>query len=761
MTNRLWKRRKGDNRDPADAAAGMKAALAPSGGGAADSSADVDLGMLFRILLRQWLLIGVITALFVGAGVAYMKTAPKVWKATARVLLDPRDKQVTGPSLAQPFQGVDIVWIDTQTDLVTSAVNLNAVVDKLDLQHAADFAGSRVETLRKLAESTKVERADQTYVLDVSAFTHSPDQSAEIAQALAEAYVRDTIRSKTEQVRQASALINHQLDELRNAARTAQEKLEAYKREHGLISANGRSVEEDRLRQLNDAYVAAQVKARDAKARREQLAAALKAGSRETALDGIDSPVLSRLKIDAAQAARTVDDLSHQLGPNHPRMLAARANLDQARAQIAAELRSLAAAAVADDDLARSAEEAAKRAVDRASAAVASNDEAGVLLKELENEASLRADMYRSYLQRTAEISLQANTQVSDASVIVPASPPLYPYSPRGIVVLGLAGIAGLGTALSLAIYRGRKYLPQAAAGAGAARATAGPITPAAAIAPPPAQPPAAIAPPPAADTAAAEAVAEADGAEAPILAELSVATAGEIMNRLGRPIARSPRDILSSAFETAGGQELPGARPRLEALVRRIEAERGRARTLMTVGVGEDPAAAAVALALAQLPPADGGGVLLVDASNDRLPLAHAFTDEDLPGIVDVIVEGVGGADAALCPEGTDITLVAAGRLADVDARAGDVAAFVEELTADYGRLIVHVGYHHSLPLMDALVGRADAVLVVGDRAVASDPESNAAIAELAKTMPAFCGLVLVDERAADGRAKSETAAA
>ncbi len=778
---------------------------------------DVDLGLLFGVLLRQWLFIAFVTALFVGAGFAYLSVATKVWQSTARVLLDPRDKQVVGAGVTQPVQGIDTFWIDTQADVVQSTATLDAVIDRLNLTQDGDFSGSRDVTRRKLAEAIKVERADQTYVLDINVFTSDPGRSTRIAQAVAESFVDGMIAIKADAVRQASSLIDHQLDELRDAARAAQERLEAYKRDEGLLSANGHLVDEDTLRQLNDAYVAAQVKTREARARADGVAAALKSGDLG-GLDTANSAFMSRLKIENAQAVRTLNDLSQQLGPNHPRLAAAQADVNRTKSLINAELKSLSASASGDYDVALANETSAKQAVDAAAAVVAKAGQAGIKLKELENEATLRADMYRNYMTRTAEIGLQAKTQVSDARVIVPANAPIAPYSPRKTIVLGLAGVAGLGLALSLAVYRGRRRLIARLAERAAPRAIpvgtdAAPVAPVApAVMSPsivvPVPPPAAIATPspapgpeptpeaaaePASEVAAepapevaAEPIPEVAAASVPpavvtqepqpvaadaetvvapveagngapqrvpVLAELQLDTAASGRNKLGRTIVRRPRDVLASAVELAAGKPDATGEARIGKLIDTVAAAAGATGCLATIGVSDSVCAAAVAYGLAQVEAREKAGVLLVDAAYDKLPLTAAYVTDVPPGIIDVLEAGIDAANIAICPDERDITVIAVGGAASaerIDARADDIATFITELAADYGRLVLHFGHHHSMPLLEALIGKVDAVLVVAEAVVEADAESRATIAELTGAIPGYAGLVLVSERAA-----------
>jgi len=726
---------------------------------------EVDIGLLLSILFRQWPLILGVTLLFVGVGLAYATLAPRVWQSTARVLLDPRDKQVAGPDLSQPIQGVDAVWIDTQANIVTSAAILSKVIDTLDLQRDPEFGGTSDETLRALVRAIKVARADQTYVLDISVLSDSASKSARIAQELAEAFVANRVEVKAAAVREASNLINRQLDDLRSKARTAQERLETYRRDHGILTANGRSVDEDTLRQLNDAYVAARLRTQDAKARRDKIAAARASGS-DAALGGIDSTVLSRLKIERALAARTVGELAQDLGPNHPRMVVARGDLSRADAQIEAELKTLSASTDAEYQVAVAAEAAARKALDDAGAVVTDTSERTIELRELENEASLRADMYKNYVARTEEITLQANTQVSDARVIAPANVPPSPYAPRRTIILALAGIAGLGLALTIAVYRGRRYLPEYRwlEEATFANSVSGNkptvvadtlqettldfVEETAAEEDDPDESPPPIAAEDETDRAETD-ISDDVPAAPPVLAELSIATRALPRDRRGRPGARTARTILTSAIADGEGTPLPTASRTFEDLARNITTAAGASRLILVLGANDGPAAATVAFGLAHVPTEDG--VLLVDASWDDLPLHRAYVDETMPGVIDVITGTADAASVAICEGGPDVTLIGVGgpdAAADIAANVGRVADFVDKLSHDFGRIILHCGHRHSPDLLKALLGKVDAVLIVADAVVEDDEEAADMVRELLGALPAFTGLVLVKER-------------
>lgn len=435
----------------------------------------IDLAGVLRILRAQWFVVLACLALFVGAAVAYGMLTPKVWRASARVLLDPRDKQLVGEDVARQTQGIDPGWVATRLELVKSYDTLAEVVKKENLVDDPEVYGPAAlarssedpvgGAVRVLSEMVLVERPKENDLIDVTVSSKSPAKAARLANAVARSYVDGLVRSKVEQIEHANTLLSRQVDEMRSKMLAAEERVEAYKREHGIAVTRGTLIEEETLRQSNDTLLAARTRMQEARERSERLSKAL-AGGDPTLLsqtDPVGSAVITRLKIEAAMADRRKADLEQTLGPRHPRVLAAAAESARARAQILDEVKSLAATADLDYQVARANEENARKGVERAQAGLSDMSRSAVGLQELQNEANARRDLYKSFVSRMEETTLQRNTQVSDGRIVSPAQIPMKPFSPRATLALALGLVAGLGSGLSLALYRGRDLLGGAA----------------------------------------------------------------------------------------------------------------------------------------------------------------------------------------------------------------------------------------------------------------------------------------------------------
>lgn len=441
------------------------------GANAADDT--VDMATVSRILRRQWWVVALITALFLGLGVAYAIVTPKTWRTSARVLLDPREKQLVGLETNRQPQQTELGWVETRLELVKSFGNLADVVKREKLTDDTEIMGTgavsevpdeRMATaVRNLGEMILVERPKENNLLDVSVTSRSPEKAARLAQAVAEAFVAGLARAKVDQVEAAHALLAKQTDAQRKSMLEAEARVEDYKRNNGITTTRGNLVDEETLRQSNENLVTARIKAQEAKERWEKLRAVLKSGDPafHSQIDAVGSAVIGRLKIDAAQAARKKVEIEQEFGPLHPKARAAAVDAERNREVLLAEIRSLAATAEMDWQLAKANEDNIKKNVERAQARLSDTTQATVALQELENEANARRELYKSFVARLQETTLQKSTQVSDATVVSPAQVPLKPFSPKIALALPLALALGLGVGISVALWRGRASLVQ------------------------------------------------------------------------------------------------------------------------------------------------------------------------------------------------------------------------------------------------------------------------------------------------------------
>ncbi len=186
----------------------------------------LDLVGLMRILRRRLTLIVMTVAVVMALAASYAFLATPIYTSSAKVLIDPRKKNTLGtevvPSGLGTTLGDSFALVDSQVKVITSDAVLRPVVDKLHLATDPEFgagqpglfssianlfggsssdvvaADPEERALITLAKHVKVERDDQTYVIEIAVTSVDAANAARIAQAIAESYMADQSNDKVE-----------------------------------------------------------------------------------------------------------------------------------------------------------------------------------------------------------------------------------------------------------------------------------------------------------------------------------------------------------------------------------------------------------------------------------------------------------------------------------------------------------------------------------------------------------------------------------
>ena len=175
----------------------------------------------------------------------YIATTPSIFTARAQLLLDPSQVQHI-PRIAGEIQlAMDTPLIESQIAVLRSERIINSALEKLDLLHDPEFVAQRgwfarltlqgeptaFEATRaifaRVQSGLEVRRVGLSHAIDISFSSRIPDKAANVANAVAEAYVDDQIASRAQAARQGSQWLETRINGLRvqmnRAALTVQE----------------------------------------------------------------------------------------------------------------------------------------------------------------------------------------------------------------------------------------------------------------------------------------------------------------------------------------------------------------------------------------------------------------------------------------------------------------------------------------------------------------------------------------------------------
>jgi chain length determinant protein EpsF len=380
---------------------------------------------------------------------------PKQYTATTTLVVDFKGMDpVLGIMLpAQLMPG----YMATQVDIIQSHKVALDVVKALQLadnpaareqwREATDGQGTPEDWYAEvLLKKLDVKPSRESNVVEIAWTGSDPKFAALVAAAFADAYIKTNLELRVDPARQTAAFFDEQLKILRESLERAQARLNEYQREKGYSSADERlDVETARLGELSAQYTITQAQAADARSRQKQLAEFLARGANPDSLpDVLANPLVQNLKVQLAASEARLQQISSQLGANHPEVQRLKADIAQQRSKLAAEVST---ASTALDNTARIAE---RREADLRQAVAEQKarlmrfnqgrDEMAVLMKDV--ESAQRA--FDTASMRFTQTNLESQTSQTNISVLTRAIPPIEPSSPRVLLNMLLAVFLGV-----------------------------------------------------------------------------------------------------------------------------------------------------------------------------------------------------------------------------------------------------------------------------------------------------------------------------
>ena len=441
---------------------------------------------MLDFLRRQYQVIGFAVAIMVAIGFVYLLTTPSSYTATAMMLIDTKKVQLFQQQSMVSELPVDAGSIESQVEILKSENIALAVIKRLNLTEDPEFVSpsggligrllsivtepfatheQRSEfELSRAAISTfnsrlNIRRVGLTFVIVVSFRSLNPGRAAEIANAVAEAYIDDQLEAKYESARRAGTWLQARLRDLREQASTAERAVVAFKAKNEMVDAGGRTINEQQLAELNSELVVARSRTAEGKARLDRVESVLRNDSPEAAVtatvaDTLKNEVIIKVRSQYLELARREADWVPRYGANHLAVVNIRNQMRELQNSIRDELRRIGETYKSDFEIAKQQEESVQKQLDHAVSQTQVTNQAQVALRELESNAQTYRALYDNFLQRYMESVQQQSFPITDARVITAASRPLGPSSPKTSLVLGLATIVGLAIGIAAAGWR-------------------------------------------------------------------------------------------------------------------------------------------------------------------------------------------------------------------------------------------------------------------------------------------------------------------
>jgi uncharacterized protein involved in exopolysaccharide biosynthesis len=433
------------------------------------SQAGLSLFELSRLLWQRKVAIAMAAMICACAAIAIGKSLSPRYSATAELYVDPRELQLVDRELtprAQDVSGLSMV-VESQARMITSNSVLLRVIHDQNLQKDPEFGGESKGIIAsllglfglelhpagetKLAETAALDalnrhitirKTERSFVVDVEFWSHDPAKAATLANAVANAYLAESMHSQASAARRATSDLSGRLKELQQRLRNAENVLAVYKAENNFVGTQDTLISDQQLSVANQRLAAAHAQTLDAQAKYDQIAASRRASTDAGAIpEALQSPTIANLRAQYAEARKRYAELGSELGPLHPALKQMEKQVDDLRRTINEEVDRFEQSAKNDLTRARDYEASLSKALDAQKRQSVELSQAAVRLRELERDVDASRDVYQSFLKRSRETEEQETLNTSAARVIGEATVPQRRAFPPAMSLIAMVGL--------------------------------------------------------------------------------------------------------------------------------------------------------------------------------------------------------------------------------------------------------------------------------------------------------------------------------
>jgi succinoglycan biosynthesis transport protein ExoP len=407
---------------------------------------------------RQYWIVLVSLGLTCAAGAFYILNTRPTYTAAVTLMIDSRRGGIQQKSVLGDQSVTDSTWIDSQIGVLTlerddigqALVKSMHLADDPEIVPAKKdtgsgsassgtawlnyFGGNDDDVASQMtdddrarfasgvvANGLEVARVGFSYLFNVKYSSHSREEAVKIANAAADAYVAAELKSKFDDLGQASNWLRDRYQTLRDQATAADRAVLEFKNSNKIVTSGGNLINDQQLTEINSRISAARAKTADAKAKVDQITAVLQDQDANgtvdsTVSDALLNPIVGRLRGQYLDIVNKEKEWSKRFGPNHQAVTTLRRQEIDLRTSMHEELKRIAGSYVSDYEISKSNEAELEKQLTGIVAAVP--NEAEITLRGLESSAQSYRKFYDNFLLNYTESIQQQTSPFPDTRVI-------------------------------------------------------------------------------------------------------------------------------------------------------------------------------------------------------------------------------------------------------------------------------------------------------------------------------------------------------
>ncbi|PZP55836.1 MAG: hypothetical protein DI586_05590 [Micavibrio aeruginosavorus] len=445
----------------------------------------ISIADLWNTLMRRKAIIIASVLLFILLGAIAYVVMPRLYLAKAVILLENRQRNIQIQAVVTT-EPKDDMLIPSEIQVLMSRALMGKVVDQLKLvdnpslltekpekasednaNNSGDNANAnatpppqlsrqerqakRDAIVSRILGRTNVKQIEKSRAIEVSYQGLNPEICARIVNTLVHLYIEQQLTSNFEAIRMTNDWLSERVRETQKKVLEADTKVAKYRAKAGIVDSRGIDLIEQNITELSNKLATAKARAADTDAR---LSAIKNAGSQDTLPEVLNAPLIQTLRGREIQARDQLAALQNQLGTGHPKVTAARAQVDEINGKINQEISKVVEGIRRENQASTANVKNIEEQIEKLKGDYTKYKADNVELAALESEALTSRAFLETLNLRFKETQSQEDNkfQAPYARIISEALVPDRPFSPRAKMLLVMSILVGLGLGTGLAL---------------------------------------------------------------------------------------------------------------------------------------------------------------------------------------------------------------------------------------------------------------------------------------------------------------------
>lgn len=287
--------------------------------------------------------------------------------------------------------------------------------------------------------------------------TKAAAKSARMANAFVDIYSEDRLGRAADQAATTSLWLGSRIAEMEGKLRVSERKVAEFVAARRLSDNGSSPVIDRRVTELGQRLGVVKSQLAEKRVRLKQLRRISASGKGLDSTSEVqNSRAIQRLRSQETTLVRRAAELDTRFGEKHPTMINLRAEIENARSEIAREQQRIVGALANEVRIAEAAVRSVQDQLDAMDVERASTNEDRVQFLQMRREALSNRKLYDLFVTRAKEVEQTSSLKRNPVELISPAKAPTHPSAPRKpiIIAFGFFVSVGLGLVLVLTLER-------------------------------------------------------------------------------------------------------------------------------------------------------------------------------------------------------------------------------------------------------------------------------------------------------------------